>query len=39
MFDSYWSQATVISIEHVENYNGTGQSETLYDLELGYNGT
>eukprot|EP00956_Cyclotella_meneghiniana_P016322 scaffold25756_cov42-Cyclotella_meneghiniana.AAC.9 len=39
MFDSYWSQATVISIEQVENYNGTGQSETLYDLELEYNGT
>ena len=39
MFESYWSPAEVIRIVHYEKCDETGESETLYDLELGYKGT
>ena len=39
MFESYWSPAEVIGIVHYEECDETGESETLYDLELGYKGT
>ena len=39
MFESNWSQAEVIQIVHYEKCEEMSQSETLYDLELGYKGT
>ena len=39
MFESYWTPAEVIQIVHYEKCDEMSQSETLYDLELGYNGT